>query len=243
MNNSSVLQQTGEGARAILRFATIAALALGAAGCLASNDITKGIPYDYRDRHPISLGHANEVLEIFLNSRQAQLDPRATEDVRQFGRDYMAKGQGPLIAYLPSDGTPVAVQNGLTGIRQALAGGGASGRLQIAHYQSNAGPSAPIKLVYARLKADTTTKCGWQDEEIVPTRLKINSGNYSNYNFGCSYQKNLAAQIADPRDLVRPRQEGPVDAEKRLAGIERIREGDQNELKPAGTSIKQIVGQ
>jgi len=115
--------------------------------------------------------------------------------------------------------------------------------LQIAHYQSNAGPSAPIKLVYARLKADTTTKCGWQDEEIVPSRLKINSGNYSNYNFGCSYQKNFAAQIADPRDLVRPRQEGPVDAEKRLAGIERIREGDQNELKPGGTSIKQIVGQ
>jgi pilus assembly protein CpaD len=227
----------------LLRFGAVAMVALSAAGCLASNNITGSIPHDYRDRHAISLIHANETLEVFVSARNSRLDARSVEDVRQFGRDYMQNGQGPLVAYLPSDGNPAVVQNGLGGIRQALSGGGASGRLQIAHYQSSAGPSAPIKLAYARLKADTATKCGYEGEDIVPTRLSVNGANQSNFNFGCSFQKNLAAQIADPRDLIRPRQEGPVDADKRLAGIERIREGDQNEIKPQGTSIKQIVGQ
>jgi pilus assembly protein CpaD len=243
MSNVHLPQDKGGAARRALSFGAVAVLAFAAAGCLASNDITSGIPHDYRQRHAIGLVHANETLEVFVNAHQSRLDPRSVEDVRQFGRDYMLNGQGPLIAYLPSDGNPAAVQNGLSGIRQALSGGGASGRLQIAHYRSNAGPVAPIKLAYAKLKAETATRCGYDNEEIVPSRLKINSGNYSSFNFGCSYQKNLAAQIADPRDLVRPRQEGPVDADKRLAGLERIREGGQNELRPGGTSIKQIVGQ
>jgi pilus assembly protein CpaD len=240
-NKNRSWDATGPGS--VLRCAAIAAVLMCLGGCVASNDITAGIPHDYRERHAISLVHANEVLEVFISARNSALDTRSADEVRQFGRDYMQNGQGPLVAYLPSDGHPSAVQSGLGGIRQALSGGGASGRLQIAHYVSNAGPSAPIKLAYARLKAETATRCGYEGEEIVPSRLKINSGNYSTFNFGCSYQKNLAAQIADPRDLVRPRQEGPVDAEKRLAGIERIRDGDQNELKPGGTSIKQIVGQ
>jgi pilus assembly protein CpaD len=71
--------------------------------------------------------------------------------------------------------------------------------------------------------------------------LAVNSSNQSAYNFGCTYQKNLAAQIADPRDLVRPRQEGPVDVTKRLAGIDRIRKETSNELRPSGTSLRDNV--
>jgi pilus assembly protein CpaD len=75
----------------------------------------------------------------------------------------------------------------------------------------------------------------------VPTRWRENNTNSSPYNFGCSYQKNLAAQVADPRDLVRPRQEGPIDVERRTSGIERIRENQAQELKPGGKSLKSLV--
>ncbi|MGL4441848.1 MAG: CpaD family pilus assembly lipoprotein, partial [Bosea sp. (in: a-proteobacteria)] len=89
----------------------------------------------------------------------------------------------------------------------------------------------------------TTTHCSYMDGDIVPTRFKDSNSNSSPYNFGCSYQKNLAAQIADPRDLVRARQEGPIDVERRTGGIERIRDGEAQELKPGGKSLKTLVGE
>jgi pilus assembly protein CpaD len=133
------------------------------------------------------------------------------------------------------------VQAGLASIRSALAGGGAAGRLHIAHYQpEHAGP-APIRLTYAKLKAATPTPCSYADTDVVPIRLKENNTNAPTYNLGCSYQKNLAAQVADPRDFLRPRQEGPIDVERRTKGIERIRKNESQELKPGGKSLKTLV--
>jgi pilus assembly protein CpaD len=210
------------------------------AGCMGSHDATSSIPSDYRQRHPIVLTSANETLDVFVGS-VGGLDHRQKEDVRSFARDYMANGQGPLIAYLPADSQTAGTNAGLNGIRQTLAGGGASGRLQIAHYHAGDGKAAPIRLAFAKLKATTPSPCGYEHDEIAPSRFSANISNRQANNFGCSYQRNLAAQIADPRDLVRPRQEGPIDVDKRLAGIERTRETDQSRLEPGGTSIKKLV--
>jgi pilus assembly protein CpaD len=219
----------------------VAVLAASLSGCMGSKDVTSSIPADYRQRHPIALVQANDTLDVFVGRASSGLDHRQREDVQQFAREYMQNGQGPLIAYLPTGGQTPGVNSGLTSIRQTLAGGGASGRLQIAHYTPAPGTAAPIKLAFAKLTAQTASQCGYEGDEIVPTRLSSNSANQSAYNFGCTYQKNLAAQIADPRDLVRPRQEGPVDVTKRLAGIDRIRKDTSNELRPAGTSLKDNV--
>jgi pilus assembly protein CpaD len=222
--------------RAILGITAASAAALG--GCMSRPDVTSSIPADYRQRHAISLVRGNETLDVFVGNQNGGLDRRQQEDIRQFARDYMQNGQGPLVAYLPSGSHSSGVNTGLNAIRQTLGGGGVSGRLQIAHYNADPSASAPIKLVFAKLKAETASKCGYEGEDIVQSRLSSSIANNVAYNFGCSYQKNLAAQIADPRDLVRPRQEGAIDVDKRLAGIERIRESAQNDLKPAGTGLK-----
>jgi pilus assembly protein CpaD len=39
--------------------------------------------------------------------------------------------------------------------------------------------------------------------------------------FGCSYQNNLAAQVANPADLLGPRKQTPVDAEERSNVIDK----------------------
>jgi pilus assembly protein CpaD len=222
------------------RTVTLCAAALLLSGCMGSKDVTSSIPADYRQRHPIVLTQANETLDVFVGN-VGGLDLRQKEDVRSFARDYMANGQGPLIAYLPTDSQSAGTNAGLNSIRQTLAGGGASGRLQIAHYHAGAGKAAPIKLAFARLKAETTSPCGYENEDIVPSRFSANAANPQASNFGCSFQKNLAAQVADPRDLVRPRQEGPIDVDKRLAGIERNREADQRRIEPGGNTIKKLV--
>jgi pilus assembly protein CpaD len=215
-------------------------LAAGLAAC-DRHITTSSIPEDYRQRHQIGLTRANETLEVFTGRNGGRLDPRQTEDVRCFARDYMHHGEGPLVAYLPTGHNGHEVNAGLSAIRGALAGGGAAGRLHIAHYQAEQPGVAPIKLTYAKLKAGTATHCSYSDSDAVPTRYRDNNLNAPPFNFGCSYQKNLAAQVADPRDLVRPRQEGPIDVERRTTGIERIRDNDAQELKPAGKSLRTLV--
>ncbi len=214
-------------------------LALGACA-KGGQDYTSSIPADYRDRHPITLGHSNETMDIFAG--RGAMDYRQTEDVRSFGQQYMTHGQGPLIAYLPTGANGAHISEGLNSIRKVLAAGGASGRLQVAHYQPQHGGAAPIRLAYARLKAQVAHKCGYEGDSITPITIQQSNSNLSPYNFGCSYQQNLAAQIDDPRDLIRPRQDGPVDVNKRVKAIERMRDGQMQELKPSGTSIRNAVG-
>jgi pilus assembly protein CpaD len=223
--------------------ARCAALALSAVALAACDRhiVTSSIPEDYRQRHQIALVRANETLDVFAGS--GKLDHRQAEDVRGFARDYMQNGEGPLIAYLPAGGDGGRVNSSLHAIRSALAGGGAAGRLQIAHYQPTEAGVAPIKLTFAKLKASTPAPCSYSDSPITPTTFRDSNSNSQAYNFGCSYQRNLAAQVADPRDLVRPRVEGPIDVERRTSGIERIRENEATEIKPGGKSLKTLVSE
>jgi pilus assembly protein CpaD len=238
MAQSSARSRSAAGS--VAHAVALSAAALLLSGCMGSKDVTSTIPADYRQRHPIVLTHANETLDVFVGN-VGGLDLRQKEDIRSFARDYMANGQGPLVAYLPADSQTAGTNAALSGIRQTLAGGGASGRLQIAHYHAGPGKAAPVKLAFARLKAETPSPCGYEHDEIVPSRFSANAANPQANNFCCTFQRNLAAQVADPRDLVRPRQEGPIDVDKRLAGIERNREADQRRIEPGGNTIKKLV--
>lgn len=61
-------------------------------------------------------------------------------------------------------------------------------------------------------------------------RLERNLGyspdNTMSPNFGCAYQRNLAAMIADPRDLLGPRAESMGDAERRATVLGKYRRGE-----------------
>ena len=77
--------------------------------------------------------------------------------------------------------------------------------------------SAPVRVAYTAMRAQTN-KCGRWPEDILD-----NAENKHYANFGCSYQNNLAAQIADPADLLGPRKLSEVDAEKRGVVIDEYR--------------------
>jgi pilus assembly protein CpaD len=44
-------------------------------------------------------------------------------------------------------------------------------------------------------------------------------------NFGCATQHNLAAMVADPRDLVAPRRVDAADAQRRMTVLDKYRKG------------------
>ena len=45
------------------------------------------------------------------------------------------------------------------------------------------------------------------------------------YNFGCAHQRNIAAMIDNPSDLVQPRSETPAYTTRRTAAFEKYRKG------------------
>ena len=59
-----------------------------------------------------------------------------------------------------------------------------------------------------------------------PTTDKVYRNNRQYYNLGCASQRNLAAQVAEPADLVQPRSEAPVLASRRNTVTEHYRKGE-----------------
>ena len=84
-------------------------------------------------------------------------------------------------------------------------------RLSEASYQANGdGDAAPIRLSYTAITAKTAPCGNWPKDLVANT---IENKNYEN--FGCASQANLAAQIANPMDLLGPRAMSPIDAVQR----------------------------
>jgi pilus assembly protein CpaD len=72
----------------------------------------------------------------------------------------------------------------------------------------------------------TAGPCGLWPEDLGPS--VNNKGYFDNkpyYNFGCSNQRNMAAMIDNPSDLVQPRSETPAYAMRRNAAFEKYRKG------------------
>ena len=84
---------------------------------------------------------------------------------------------------------------------------------------------AAIRLNYPKISA-TAGPCGLWPDDLGPS---INNRGYfdnkSYYNFGCANQRNMAAMIDNPSDLVQPRAETPAYQERRNIAFDKYRKG------------------
>jgi len=138
----------------------------------------------------------------------------------------------------PSGGDPVAGAFAYR-IKGALEAVGAPGhRIQIVAYDAP-DPRAPVLVGFDTVRA-AVPRCGgsW-------TSLTRTANNDSSANFGCAVNANLAAQIADPRDIVRPRDMAPADGARRSVVLDFYRKGQATaaprEDLVAGGRISQAV--
>ena len=84
---------------------------------------------------------------------------------------------------------------------------------------------AAIRLNYPKMSA-VAGPCGLWPDDIGPSIH--NKGYFDNkpyHNFGCSYQRNMAAMVDNPSDLVQPRPETPAYTSRRGIGFEKYRKG------------------
>ncbi|GLS31584.1 pilus assembly protein CpaD [Mesorhizobium albiziae] len=204
------------GSRGFPTFRAISVLAVvGAAllaGCAKRDSITVGsVPDDYRTNHPIVIGEKEEVLDLPVGASDRGMTNQQRASLEGFLSGY-DRSAAPVLRIMTPSGAAndVAASRAASDFaRVARANGVPASRLMMLSYQSAADVSAPVRVAYTAMKAQTG-KCGRWPEDILKTE---ENKHYAD--FGCSYQNNLAAQIANPADLLGPRKETPIDAARR----------------------------
>ena len=204
------------------RLSALTAIALLVAGCAGRDSITVGsVPDDYRTNHPIVISEKEKTIDIPVGMADRRLSRIQRIAADGFIANY-DRSAAPMVNIMVPQGSAnaVAASHVAAGLVKRLrAAGVPEGRILHQPYQAaEYGDSAPIRLAYAEMRA-STGPCGrW------PADMLENAQNKHWANFGCSYQNNLAAQIANPADLLGPRQPGDIDADNRSNAIDDYRD-------------------
>lgn len=206
-------------------------LAAGLGACRADRVETTGstYPIDVRTRHPIVLADADRSLDVFPTGI-GHIDPRQRADIEAFLVEYRRYGRGILVVELPrgvSPGLAGSVERTGAGIRRLAAEMGVpAAGIRVASYPvANPTLASPLRLSFQRMQAKVADKCGLWPRDLGVSDLRANWSNEPTWNLGCATQANLAAQIADPIDLVRGRPEGRIDTVLRTKDLGQLREG------------------
>lgn len=189
---------------------------------------TSSLPDDYRTRHPIVVGEAEKAIDIPIAAGDQGLTRGQSEVIAGFASNYLSSSKGIIRIVTPQGSINSGAAAAAAGdIRRLLVRMGVpKNRILHTGYEARGyGSAAPVRLSYVAITAQVGPCGEW------PADLTLNTVENKNYhNFGCASQRNLAAQMANPNDLLGPRRMTPADAEQRGQAIERYREA-YTELK------------
>jgi pilus assembly protein CpaD len=203
--------------------------ALGA--CNQTTEIvTASVPgNDYKLRHPIAVTEANQSIVVFVGHARGGLSGPQRVDIAGLAQSWVREGTGAIVADVPAD--PVYGRAAAASYREIrsilMARGVPSNAITERPYQAEyAGTLPTIKLSYPRIKA-VAGPCGLWPEDLGPN---IDDAGYNEnrpyHNFGCATQRNLAAMVANPTDLVQPQPETPAYTMRRTKALEKYRDGE-----------------
>lgn len=193
------------------------------AGCAQRHSIAVGsTPEDYRTNHPIVIAEKQRTLDLAVGSSDRGATKNQRAAIAGFLQNY-DRDAAPVLNIMVPDGSSnaVAASNAARDFaRLAQHQGVPDSRVVITAYQAgSAEVAAPVRLTFTGIAAQTD-KCGRRPEDML-ANLDRNK-HYAD--FGCSYQMNLAAQVANPNDFLGPRQESEIDAEDRSKVIDDYRD-------------------
>ena len=218
------LRNAGLGVRA----AIVGGCAIVLCACNTDQQIAGGpdAPIDYRQRHPITISEANHTLEIFVGSNRGELNPTQRAQVLAFAQTWRHEATGGMVIDLPvGTSNEHAASEALRMVRSILAASGVPHHAIVERSYYPASPSlATIRISYPKMSAQAGP-CGMWPEDIGASGNRSYFENEQYWNFGCATQRNLAAMVENPGDLVQPRAETPAYEMRRTTVIEKYREG------------------
>jgi pilus assembly protein CpaD len=185
-------------------------------------------PDDYRLRHPIAVQEANHSIVLFIGHGRGGLSASQHDDVAGLARSWVAEGTGAIVVDVPVNTSNArAAESAYHEARAVLEASGVPGNGITLHRYTPGDPRtlATVRLTYSRITA-VAGPCGLWPEDLGPSaKDPTYSENKPYYNFGCAYQRNLAAMVANPSDLEQPRAETPAYTARRTEGFEKYRKG------------------
>ena len=190
--------------------------------------ITASVPDDVRLRHPIAIQETDRSIVVFVGRGRGGLSAVQRADVMYMGQTWMREGTGIISIDVPvSTPNARAAEDSLREIKATLAAAGVPARATNVRQYRPEDPRhmAAIRLNYPRISA-VAGPCGLWPEDLGPSiHNKSYFENKSYYNFGCSNQRNLAAMVDNPSDLVQPRPETAAYAPRRHVAFDKYRKG------------------
>jgi pilus assembly protein CpaD len=195
---------------------TIALAALALGGCReegAGTQVAGWSLVDPEQRHPIMVTQEPATLKLPVARGSQGLTPQQRAEVADFTSTYRASdaGNSRLVVSVPSgSANESAAMAAAEDVRQVLLQGGFPESAISVEAYHNEGSAAPLRIAYMRYVANAP-ECGHDWSE----NLAKNSRNVGHPNFGCANQRNLAAMIANPADLLGPRTMGERYADRR----------------------------
>ena len=193
----------------------VALVALGLVSC--SSFSAKG-PEDSLDialRYPIAVAPEMRTIRLPYGGPGAGMDQNMRGQLAVFVRDYMDHGNSVLSLATPRGNDDAAREFA----DEVVAMGVPRSRILIG-VDDQPERGAEIKFSYVRYVA-MTKPCGDWSENLAST-----NANDARRNFGCAMQQNIAAMVADPRDLVSPSAMSPEDAQRALTVLDKYRKGE-----------------
>jgi pilus assembly protein CpaD len=213
--------------RAVPRLLAVCGLAAMLAGCYESRLAQNEYPDDYRQRHPITLKEGERTVEIFIGRNRGGLTASQRADVLSFAQQWRHDATSGIIVDVPHGG-PInhAATDSMRETLSILTASGVPRRaVYVRKYRLPAASVATIKISYAQIMADAGP-CGRWPYDMGPAGGKVYNSNKPYWNFGCANQRNLAAMVDNPADLVQPRGEQPAYEARRSVALEKYRKGE-----------------
>jgi pilus assembly protein CpaD len=200
------------------RKGTVAVVALLLAGASLGGCMKTGPRYEApfmlanpSERHPILVSNAEATLDLDIYRGSTGLTGYQQGQLASFLRGYRREEGNRLLIRAPSGGpNERATMSAFNDVKRILrANGFTSDMVQLEPYYASYKSNAPLRLSYMRYVAKAPDCPDWSEN------VARDPQNMPYPNLGCATQTNLAAMVAEPRDLIEPRGETPRSGERR----------------------------
>ncbi len=202
--------------RALIPALLVLVAALAASGCASISDDVPP-PMTPLSRYALQVEPGLDRIALAVHDQGLSSNQHAA--LRDLAARYGASGSGHVRIESPAGDDPVAVQQAYA-VRSFLQGAGVpEDRIQMAAYNAP-DPRAPVLAGFETIRAQVP------DCSAEVRNMGGRASNQSSGGFGCAINANMAAQIADPRDILGGRPMTPADSGRAAVVFANYRQGE-----------------
>lgn len=207
--------------RASLWLASLSLLALGACATDSVGPHAAAAPPPITPSERYAVQVDPSPLELKLGVHDTGLSPNQADALRDFAARWRLTDRAPITIKAPEHGLAQGpVYRTATSARDLLIAEGVDPEgVRIVGYDVGDDHGAPVVVGFVRYQA-RGPQCGRAWENLANVYA-----NHEYAEFGCAVTANIGAQVAEPADLLHPRDFDPPDAGRRQTVLDKYRQG------------------